>query len=316
MNRNKRSIELNLKEPADLELARELIRRADVLIENFRPGAMERLGLGYDSMREANPGLVYCSISGFGSKGGAGLPGYDPLVQAMSGMMSITGPPDGDASKVGVALVDVIAGLNATIGILVALRERERSGEGQKVECDLLTSALSALENQAAAWLNTGELPVRLGNVHPSIEPFTTFDAADGPLMICVGNDRQFRALCEVLGTPELAADPRYSDNFDRVENRIELEAELARLLAKRTVDESVAALHEAGVPAGPVNTIDRGFATAEALGLDPIDEIDGVRTPASPIHLDRTPAETRLPPPGENAHGEEIRAWLSAPGD
>lgn len=316
VNRNKRSIELNLKEPADLELARELIRRADVLIENFRPGAMERLGLGYDSMREANPGLVYCSISGFGSKGGAGLPGYDPLVQAMSGMMSITGPPDGDASKVGVALVDVIAGLNATIGILVALRERERSGEGQKVECDLLTSALSALENQAAAWLNTGELPVRLGNVHPSIEPFTTFDAADGPLMICVGNDRQFRALCEVLGTPELAADPRYSDNFDRVENRIELEAELARLLAKRTVDEWVAALHEAGVPAGPVNTIDRGFATAEALGLDPIDEIDGVRTPASPIHLDRTPAETRLPPPGENAHGEEIRAWLSAPGD
>ncbi len=313
VNRNKRSVELNLKEPDDLELARELVRRADVLVENFRPGTMDRLGLGYEEVSGENPGLVYCSISGFGSKGGVGLPGYDPLVQAMSGMMSITGPPDGDPSKVGVALVDVIAGLNATIGILIALQERTRSGRGQKVESDLLSSALAALENQASAWLNTGVLPKRLGNVHPSIEPFTTFDAADGPLMICVGNDRQFRSLCEVLGEPELAGDRRYIDNFDRVENRVELEAELNRLLARDTVESWVSALHEVGVPAGPVNTIDRGFAIAEALGLDPIDEIDGVRTAASPIHLDRTPAETRLQPPAENGNSADIRAWLSA---
>ncbi|MCB0871003.1 MAG: CoA transferase [Solirubrobacterales bacterium] len=313
-NRNKRSVELNLKDPDDLELARELVRRADVLVENFRPGTMDRLGLGYDRISESNPGLVYCSISGFGSKGGAGLPGYDPLVQAMSGMMSVTGPPDGDPSKVGVALVDVIAGLNATIGILIALQERAKSGQGQKVESNLLSSALAALENQAAAWLNTGELPVRLGNVHPSIEPFTTFDAADGPLMICVGNDHQFRSLCEVLGEPELAGDPRYVDNFDRVENRVELEAELNKLFSFNTVEHWVKVLHEARVPAGPVNTIDNGFAVAEALGLDPIDEIDGVRTPASPIGLSRTPAETRLPPPAENAHSEEIRAWLASP--
>ena len=315
-NRNKRSIELDLKEPGDLELARELVRRADVLVENFRPGTMDRLGLGFEDMSEQNPGLVYCSVSGFGSKGGANLPGYDPLVQAMSGMMSITGPPEGEASKVGVALVDVIAGLNATIGVLIALQERAKSGRGQKVESDLMSSALAALENQAAAWLNTGVLPVRLGNVHPSIEPFTTFDAADGPVMICVGNDRQFRSLCEVLGEPELAADPRYIDNVDRVENRDELEAELNLLFSRGTVEDWVAALHEARVPAGSVNTIDRGFETAEALGLDPIDEIDGVRTASSPIHLGRTPAETRLPPPAENAHSDEIRSWLGTTQD
>ncbi|HMT05644.1 MAG: CoA transferase [Solirubrobacterales bacterium] len=313
VNRNKRSVELNLKDPEDLTLARELVRRADVLIENFRPGTMDRLGLGYDEMSDSNPGLVYCSISGFGSKGGAGLPGYDPLVQAMSGMMSVTGPVEGDPSKVGVALVDVIAGLNATVGVLVALEERRKSGLGQKVESNLLGSALAALENQAAAWLNTGVLPVRLGNIHPSIEPFTTFTAADGPVMICVGNEHQFRSLCEVLGEPELADDPRYADNPDRVENRVELEAELNLLFAARPVGEWVDALHEAGVPAGPVNTIEGGFAVAEELGLDPIDEIDGVRTPASPILLDRTPAETRLPPPAEDAHGEEIRDWLKS---
>lgn len=311
-NRNKRSVELNLKDPADLELARELVRRADVLVENFRPGTMDRLGLGYEEMSRLNPALVYCSVSGFGAKGGAGLPGYDPLVQAMSGMMSITGPPDGEASKVGVALVDVIAGLNATIGILIALQERAKSGRGQKVEADLLSSALAALENQATAWLNTGEVPVRLGNVHPSIEPFTTFDAADGPVMICVGNDHQFTALCEVLEQPGLAGDPRYADNEGRVENRVVLETALNHLFAARTVDEWVEALHQAGVPAGPVNTIDRGFAAAEALGLEPVDEIEGIRTPASPIHLERTSAETRLPPPAEDAHGEEIREWLA----
>lgn len=314
-NRNKRSVELDLKDPADLGLARELVRRSDVLVENFRPGVMDRLGLGYEELAAVNPGLIYCSISGFGSKGGAGLPGYDPLVQAMSGMMSITGPADGEASKVGVALIDVIAGQNATIGILLALRERAASGQGQRVECDLMSSALAALENQATAWLNTGEVPERLGNIHPSIEPFTTFDAADGPVMICVGNNDQFAALCEVLGEPELARDPRFVDNRARVEHREPLAAELSRRFAAHTVAEWTARLREAGVPAGPVNSIDRAFAEAEALGLRPTVEIDGTRTPSSPIHLGRTPAEIRLPPPAENANGEEIRSWLAGPG-
>lgn len=312
VNRNKRSVELNLKEEEDLALARELVRRADVLVENFRPGTMDRLGLGYEDSAAENPGLIYCSISGFGSRGGANLPGYDPLAQAMSGMMSVTGPRDGEPNKVGVALVDVMAGMNATIGVLVALQERDRSGQGQKVESNLMSSALAALENQAAAWLNAGEIPVRLGNIHPSIEPFTTFDASDGPVMICVGNDHQFRSLCEVIGEPELADDPRYLNNVDRVRNRDALEEELEDCFGHRTVDEWISRLEAVRVPVGPVNTIDKGFEAGEALGLEPIDEIDGIRTPASPISLSRTPAETRLPPPEENAHGEEIRAWLS----
>jgi len=314
VNRNKRSVELDLKDPGDLELARELARRSDVLVENFRPGVMERLGLGYGDLAPENPGLVYCSINGFGSKDGAVLPGYDPLVQAVSGMMSITGPPEGEASKVGVALVDVIAGLNATIGILIALQERQVSGRGQRVESNLMSSALAALENRATAWLNTGRVPRRHGNVHPSIEPFTTFDASDGPLMICVGNNHQFAALCDVIGEPELADDPRYADNSDRVGNREELERELGLHFTRRTIAEWTGDLRVAGVPVGPVNTIDQGFALAESLGLDPIDVIDGVRTPASPIRLDRTPAESRLPPPGEDAHGDEIRRWLARP--
>lgn len=275
---------------------------------------MNRLGLGYDEVSELNPRLIYASISGFGSTGGAGLPGYDPLVQAMSGMMSVTGEPEGEPTKVGVALVDVIAGLNLTIGILTALHERQTSGRGQKVESNLLSSALAALENQAAAWLNTGELPERLGNVHPSIEPFTTFPAADGSIMICVGNDRQFAALCQVLGEPSLAEDSRYASNHERVKNRDILEPQLEELLATGTVAEWTALLERSGVPSGPVNTIEGGFEVAEALGLNPIDEIDGVRTPASPIHLNRTPAVTRLAPPDENADGAGIREWLSGP--
>ncbi|HRV60620.1 MAG TPA: CoA transferase [Solirubrobacterales bacterium] len=311
VNRNKKSVELNLKDEDDLELARELIRRADVLVENFRPGTMDRLGLGYEDSAADNPGLIYCAVSGFGSKGGASLPGYDPLAQAMSGMMSVTGPRDGEPNKVGVALVDVMAGMNATIGVLVALREREKSGLGQKVESNLMSSALAALENQAAAWLNAGEIPERLGNIHPSIEPFTTFDASDGPIMVCVGNDHQFRALCEVIEEPELADDPRYLRNVDRVRNRETLEEELEDCFGHRTVDDWIATLEAAQVPVGPVNTIDKGFEAGEELGLDPVDEIEGIRTPSSPISLSRTPAETRLPPPGENAHAEEIRAWL-----
>lgn len=175
VNRNKRSVELNLKEEEDLALARELVRRADVLVENFRPGTMDRLGLGYEDSAAENPGLIYCSISGFGSRGGANLPGYDPLAQAMSGMMSVTGPRDGEPNKVGVALVDVMAGMNATIGVLVALQERDRSGQGQKVESNLMSSALAALENQAAAWLNAGRF--RSGS-----ETFTRASSRSRPL--------------------------------------------------------------------------------------------------------------------------------------
>ena len=220
VNRNKRSVVLDLTDPGDAALARELATRADVLIDNFKPGTLERFGLGPELLAADNPRLVHCSITGFGTGPGASMPGYDPLVQALSGLMSITGPADGEASKVGVALVDVIAGQGAAVAVLAALAARERGGAGQRIEIDLLSSALSALVNQASGYLNAGAVPQRLGNVHPSIEPFATYAAADGALMICAGNDRQFAALCEALGAPELVGDERFATNPSRVANR------------------------------------------------------------------------------------------------
>lgn len=314
VNRNKRSLVLDLKDSADLDLARELVRRADVLIENFRPGTMEKFGLGYGSVSSANPGLVYCSITGFGREGGTSMPGYDPLVQAVSGLMSVTGPAEGEASKTGVALVDVIAGLNAANGILAALRVRERDRIGQRVEVNLLSTAMSALANQASSYLNTGSSPARMGNVHPSIEPFGTYAAADGPLMICAGNDHQFRQLARTLGAPQLAEDMRFAGNSDRVGNRDELRPEIESRLGLDSVSYWTESLNAAGVPAGPVNDIGGGFKMAESLGLEPVDEFDGVRGPRSPLELSATPAQTRRRPPELDEHGAELREWLAGP--
>lgn len=312
VNRNKRSVVFDLKDPDDLGLARELVSRVDVVIENFRPGTMGRFGLDYEAVRAVNPGVVYCSISGFGEGAGAKLPGYDPLVEAVSGLMSVTGPADGEASKVGVAVVDVIAGMNAATGILALLRHRDRTGEGGRISIDLLSSALAGLANQSSAFLSTGEPPARHGNVHPSIEPFATFMAADGPLMICAGNDAQFGSLCRVLGLTEAPADPRFRTNADRVENREGLRQLIEGALTSGKVAEWAALLNEAGVPAGPVNDIGGGYRMAGELGLDPVDEFEGVKTPASPIGIADEPPETRLAPPGLDQHGEEIRAWLN----
>jgi len=314
VNRNKRSLVLDLKDPADLDLAKELVRRADVLIENFRPGTMEKFGLGYGSVSSDNPGLVYCSITGFGSEGGASMPGYDPLVQAVSGLMSVTGPAEGEASKTGVALVDVIAGLNAANGILAALRVRERDRIGQRVEVNLLSTAMSALANQASSYLNSGSSPARMGNVHPSIEPFGTYAAADGPLMICAGNDHQFHQLARTLGAPQLAEDMRFAGNSDRVGNRDELRPEIESRLGLDSVSYWTESLNAAGVPAGPVNDIGGGFRMAESLGLEPVDEFDGVRSPRSPLELSATPAATRRRPPELDEHGAELREWLAVP--
>mgnify|MGYP001290593158 CR=1 FL=1 len=313
-NRNKRSVVLDLKDEGDRALAFELAMRADVLIENFRPGTMARFGLDWETVHAAHPNLVYCSITGFGEGAGAAMPGYDPLIQALSGMMSITGPTDGEASKVGVALVDVIAGLNAATGILAALHDRNTLREGQRVEVNLLSTALAALANQSSAFLNTGQSPGRLGNVHPSIEPFSTYATATGPIMICAGNDRQFEQLVVTIGAPGLAADPRFTSNLDRVENREALRKELEDRLGLDSVEYWSEALNDAGVPAGPVNDIGGGFGLAGSLGLDPVTEIDGARTTSSPIRLSASPPEKRLPPPDLDEQGDEIRAWLSGP--
>ncbi|WP_055503969.1 CaiB/BaiF CoA transferase family protein [Nonomuraea pusilla] len=298
VNRNKRSIALDLRDPAGLETARALAARADVLVENFRPGTMDRLGLGHDALRPLNPGLVYCSITGFGSGEGAGLPGYDLIAQAVGGLMSVTGEPGGPGTKAGVALVDVVTGLHAALGVLAALRHRDRTGEGQRVEVSLLSSLLSALTNHASAYAAAGVVPRAMGNRHPSIVPYEVFEAADRPIVIAAGNDRQFRALCEALERPGLAADPRFATNAGRVAARDVLVAELNAALAARTADEWFGLLTAAGVPCGPINDLAGAFSLAERLGLEPAVEVDGVGQVADPIRLGATPPSYRRRPP------------------
>ena len=315
INRNKKSIALDLRNPDDAEVARELATRADVMIENFKPGGLRRFGLDYETLSAANPGLVYASINGFGSsERGAAIPGYDLMIQALSGLMSLTGPEDGPAYRAGISVFDVMAGLHATIGILAALNERHETGQGQAIEISLLSSALSGLVNHSSAWTAGGTIPYRMGNAHPSLFPYEPLPTADGELVIIAGNDSQFRKLCEVLGTQELIDDPRFTRNQDRTANRNELEPYLVAALAKRTSAEWFDALLAAGVPCAPIQTIDDGFRYAEEVGLNPIVEVGEEKLPMArnPITFSRTPARYDLAPPEINEHGDEIRAWLA----
>lgn len=315
-NRNKESVALDLQDPEDLALARALATRADVMIENFRSGALDRYGLGYPQLREKNPTLVYCSITGFGSSGGADLPGYDFLVQAVGGLMSITGEDPaagGEPMKVGVALVDVLAAKDATAGILAALLARHTTGSGQRVEVNLLSSLLAALVNQASSYLTTGVSPQRIGNAHPSIAPYELLACADGSIAVACGNDRQFRKLAETVGAPALADDARFATNAARVSNRPALTAELAGLLSVRTTDDWVARLNDVDVPAGKVGSIADGFALAASLGLDPLVPV-GEGRPAQvrhPVTFSETPVTRYSPPPRLGQHSDEIRRWL-----
>ena len=319
VNRNKRSVALNLREPGDLALARELARRADVFIENFKPGGLARFGLDYESVSAANPAVVYASISGFGSgPKGASLPGYDLIVQAVSGLMSVTGDPEGEPYRAGVAVFDVISGLHATIGILAALNHRHETGRGQHVELSLLASAMSGLVNQTGAYVAGGVVPFRMGNSHPSLFPYEPLPCSDGELIITAGNDIQFRKLAQVLGVPGLPDDPRFGRNEDRTANRDELRPLLVERLRTRPRMEWFRELTAAGVPCGPINTIDQGVAFAGEVGLDPVvtaGEGDAaIPSVRHPITFSATPASYRLPPPALDEHGEEIRRWLAGP--
>ena len=303
VNRNKQSLVLDLSSPTDVARARRLASEADVVIENFRPGLMAEFGLSYDDLRQHNPGLVYCSISGFGQGRGATLPGYDLLIQALGGLMSITGTPEHEPQKVGVALVDVLAGQFATIGILAALRHRDATGQGQRVEIDLFSSLLAGLANQAAAYTSGGVVPARLGNKHPSIAPYELIGTGEGDLVLAVGNDRQFASLVAVVGRPELADDDRFRTNPARVAHRDALHDELTKLLASDCAVNWAAKLTQERVPAGVVNDISAAFALAEDLGLDPIVRLarpDGtqVAVPRNPINLSLTPVTYRTAPP------------------
>ena len=303
VNRNKDAIVLDLTDQRDRAEARRLAVSADVVVENFRPGLMTKFGLDYDQLRHDNAGLIYCSVTGFGRGSGADLPGYDLLIQALGGLMSITGSPEGEPQKVGVALVDVLAGLFATVGILAALQHRTATGEGQRVDIDLLSCLLAGLANQASAYTSAGVVPTRMGNQHPSIAPYELVACADGDLVLAVGNDRQFSALCDVLGAPQLATDARFATNPARVQHRQQLRAELENLLAAGTAADWTKLLAGARVPAGVVNDLAGAFELAKGLGLDPIvslprDDGSTVSLCRNPINLSATPPIYRSAPP------------------
>ncbi|UUU36080.1 CoA transferase [Streptomyces sp. CA-210063] len=316
INRGKRSLALDFRDEADARLARKLARRADVVIENFKPGGLARYGLDHASVSAGNPGVVYASISGFGAGPGRNVPGYDLMVQAISGLMSLTGDPDGPPYRAGISVFDVMAGNHATIGILAALRHRDTTGRGQLVEVNLLSSALTGLVNHSSSYVAGGTVPYRMGNAHPSVFPYEPLPTADQDLIVTAANDGQFRKLCEVLGIPETADDPRFRHNADRTQRRKELRPLLVQQLRTRTALEWFDLLVDAGVPCGPINTIDGGFAMAERFGLDPVVEVgDGDRavpTTRHPIRFSETPAAYRLPPPELDEHGAELRKWLA----
>ncbi len=317
INRNKRSVALNLQDPHDVAMAKALAGRADIFVQNFKPGGLVRYGLDYGTVAESNPGIIYASISGFGeSEGGRRLPGYDLMVQAISGLMSLTGDTGGSPYRAGISVFDVIAGLHSTIAILAALNHRNATGEGQHLEASLLASAMSGMVNQTSAYVAGGTVPFRMGNSHPSLFPYEPLPTADKDMIITAGNDVQFRKLCEVIGAPELADDPLYSTNPGRTANRENLRPLLAAKLAAKSAAEWFTELIAAGVPCGPINTVDAGVAFAEEIGLNPVVTV-GTATKARPgvrhpINFSRTPASYPLAPPELDEHGDEIRTWLS----
>jgi crotonobetainyl-CoA:carnitine CoA-transferase CaiB-like acyl-CoA transferase len=316
INRNKRSVQLNLRDEADRVAAAELARRADIMVQNFKPGGLKQFGLDYESVRAANPSVIYASITGFGSGGGAHLPGYDLIVEAMSGLMSLQGDADGTPYRAGVAIFDVMSGLQTTIGVLAALEHRRRTGEGQLVEVNLLAAALAGMVNQTGAFASAGVVPHRMGNSHPSLFPYEPMPTGDGDLVIAAGNDTQFRNLCTVLGAPELADDERFAVNSGRTANRDQLRPLLTQRLKEHSAAEWFGKLIAAGVPCGPINTVAGGVEFAEQIGLDPVVEsgdgasaVPGIR---NPLRFSATAARYDLPPPGLDEHGKQIRAWLT----
>jgi crotonobetainyl-CoA:carnitine CoA-transferase CaiB-like acyl-CoA transferase len=304
LNRNKRSLALDLASEADRAVARSLGARADVIIESFRPGLFASWGLDGETLRAAgNRGLVSCSVTAFGttSEASGELPGYDFLLQAMGGLMAVTGT----------AIVDLVCGLLAANGIQAALVERAATGRGRHVEVSLMDSALTCLLNQGTAWVAAGVRGRRRGNRHPSIVPYETYETADRPLAIAVGNDRMFARLCAVVGLPELAADNRFATNAARVSNADAFAAELEQVLREHPADYWLALLREAKVPAGPINEIDEAFALAEQLGMEPTEPVEGVTLIRPPLRIDGARPPIRHRPPHLDEHGPDLRNWL-----
>jgi crotonobetainyl-CoA:carnitine CoA-transferase CaiB-like acyl-CoA transferase len=312
LNRNKRSIALDLKDPVGRAEARQLCGTADVVVDNFRPGAMASWGLDRASLAVDHPEIITCSITGFGSTGpGADLAGYDFLVQAMSGLMSITGEIQGDPMKVGVALVDKIAGLYATVAILAAVESRRETGAGQHVEVSLMGAALAGLLNVGSGFVSTARPPGRHGNRHPSIAPYQIYHSADGLFALAAASQLLWTILCAELERPELVDDPRFTTNAARVDHVAELEEELNAVFETQPTAEWIGRLRARGVPVGPINTVAEAFATAADLGLDPVValEYEGreFKSVRSPIEMSETPPTVRRPPPDLDEHRGEI---------
>lgn len=312
VNRNKRSITADLKDDEDLEKVRRLAGGADILIENMNPGTLEKLGLGYETLKEENPGLVYCRISGFGPGPDEDRPGYDFLVQARAGVMGITGQPDGQPTKVGVAIADIVCGLFASNAILAALHHRTATGEGASIEVPLFETTLSWLANRAQEYLISGEDKGRMGNAHPTIVPYQTFDASDKPIAVAVGNDAQFVRLCEVIGRDDLSKDERYATNPDRVEHREELVKILQEVFSKRPAEAWISDIREAGVPCGPVNGLPDVFSDEHVLGSGILQSVEHptageLKLLASPVLVDGERPSVRLPPPTLGQHTDEV---------
>jgi len=313
VNRNKRGMTVNLKTDEGRAILLELVMKSDVLVENFRPGTLARFGLDYETLRSDHPRLVYCSISGFGQTGPLrDRPGYDFMIQAMGGLMSFTGEPDGEPMKVGVAVADLFAGQNAVIAILAALQARERTGEGQYIDISLFDSQLGWLANVASNFLISGNLPQRYGNAHPNIVPYQVFEASDGWFALAVGNDKQFARLCELIGQPGWGSDERFATNAARVSNREELILLLNPIFTTRRVDKWLSMLEAAGIPCGSINTLDKVFAEPQVAAREMLvtmahPTIGELPLVGSPLKLSQTPVEYRLPPPRLGEHTSEI---------
>jgi len=312
LNRNKESITLNLKTPEGKEILKELVKKVDVLVENFRPGTMEKLGLGYEVLKEINPRLIYASSTGYGQTGPySQRPAYDAVVQAMGGIMSITGQADGMPTRVGTSIGDIAAGLFCAIGILAALQERARSGLGQMVDVAMLDCQVAILENAISRYEFTGEIPRPIGNRHPSIVPFETFNTLSDPIMVAAGNDRLWATLCELMEL-EIACDSRYATNPQRNEHYAELRPILAEKFMTKTAEEWQPMFDKAGIPSGPINTVDKVVKNEQVVAREMILEVEHpvagtTRVPGIPIKLSRTPGEIRMAAPVLGADTEKL---------
>jgi crotonobetainyl-CoA:carnitine CoA-transferase CaiB-like acyl-CoA transferase len=314
VNRNKRSVTLDIAKPEGQEIALRLIAQSDILVENFKVGALAKYGLGYEELCERFPGLIYCSITGFGQTGPyAQRPGYDSLIQAMGGVMSLTGEPDGEPQKVGVPLADLFAGLYGCIGILAALRHRDASGRGQQIDIGMLDAHVAFLANQGMNYLATGENPPRLGNAHPNIVPYQVFPTSDGYVVLSIGNDSTFKRFCESFGLGHLLADARFASNAARVENRELVTDALTPVMKTRTTAEWVDRLEALKIGCGPINTLRDVFADPQARARGVIVHMPhaatakGVDVLANPVRLSETPPDYRLPPPLLGQHTDEV---------